>query len=431
MKSSHCKIHHRRMLMTALNANALEIGNRLRLARKASSLSLRGLSVKANVSPSNLSRIEKGGIEPSNKVLKLLLETLNINLFHDPSQNDWFDQSVKRFYSLLMYMRFNEAKKIYDSIIAADAYFKESTRLVEYNFFRYVAILNLRIDFSNLDYYHDLVTFMKAALHEDLKRLYIISNSIYLLLKSDFVAARDFLLSNIEDVDDPNSLGRMYYTIAFTLTNDYKYYHQALKHFKKSMEYFEETMNYERVNRCKAMQQVLFVYLHQFEAFKDSFEATKKYTTSVDNIELYYFTLVNQARYYIMKEDYRKTLDILTSFEVELSQYYFYKIFAYFRLGSTIEALNELKRFRGKQGILITNLDASFLETLEYGMTNGINDQYLMYCKNLVEYAHQKRDVLIIQMATSLYTEVLEEKRFYKEAHQVMEKFLHVLYKIQ
>ncbi len=417
--------------MEKTNKSDYKVGIIIKIARKQADLTLRMLSQKASISPSNLSRIEKGTIEPSQQVIDKLLKVLNTSINHDHKKNTWFDQKTKRFYNLLMYMKYNEARTIYFEIIKEEAYLKTSSRILEYYFFRYVGIVNLRIDIPLLDECDALLTFMEAALDERLKPLYIVSKSIYYLLKSEFIKAREFLLSHVAHVNDLNTLGRMHYTIAFTLTNDYKYYHKALSYYQKALKYFEQTLNYERVNRCKAMQQVLYVYLHQFNAFKETFEATKKYTHSVKNMALYHFTLVTQAKYHIIKEEYSKALDLLETFEVDLAQYYFYKIFSYFRLNRTLEALNEIKRFKHKEGIIISDLDKEFINLLEYGMTKGYDQLYLTLAKQLLDFAHEQRDVLTIQLASLVYTYVLEKNRMYKEANRVMERFLNVLYNIQ
>ncbi len=417
--------------MTQSKKASYKIGNSIKIARRKANLSLRMLSQKAKLSPSNLSRIEKGSIEPSQKIIDKLTKILDIDFITDTSKNTWFDQKASRFYNLLTYMEYSEARRIYDEVLQEEAYLKSSPKALEYYFFRYVGIINLRIDIKHLDECDGLITFMEDSLDETLKPLFIVTKSIYYLLKSEFLKAREFLLMHLKDVNDFNTLGRMHYTIAFTLINDYKYYQEALTHYNQSLHYFEQTLNYERVNRCKAMKQVLFVYLHQFNAFEESFEETKKYTHSVNNMELYKFTLVTQAKYHIVKEEYSKTLELLETFTVDLAQYYFYKIFSYFRLDRTMEALNEIKRFKQKEGIIISDLDKEFINLLEYGMTNGYDKYYLSMAKELLDFAHEQRDVLTIQLASLVYTYVLEKNRMYKEANQVMERFLNVLYTIQ
>lgn len=406
------------------------IGRRIFLSRKLQGLSLRSLSRRSGVSHGYLNRLEKGQVRPSEATLLKVLDALDIKLLQHVKKNAYFDEQVEKFYNLVMYMQYEEATSIYHDIIQNHDYYRHSTRFVEYNLFVFIAIVDLRVDFDHLEEYYHLVTMMEDALNEKQKELLMIAKAIFLVIEKGLSNAWEFLYKRLDTLNDEHLKARAYYILGFTLTNDYEYYHKALEYFEGAKERFDRFMNYNRLNRCKAMEQIIYVFLHQFEDFERSYEETSHFAFTQNNKPLYNFVNVNKARYHIIQEDYTQALSILETFDVDIFQYHFYKILSYFRLGRNMEALREINRFKIKQGILVTDIDKKLIEVIEHGLLKGQDDHYLSLCKALLDLAHEERDFIAIQVGTILYTEALEARRHYKEAFHYSDKFLQVLYKI-
>ena len=63
-----------------MNALIFSIGQRIRDLRNEKGMTLGNLAEKINVSPSLISQLERGGINPSISLLKLIVDTLQIPL---------------------------------------------------------------------------------------------------------------------------------------------------------------------------------------------------------------------------------------------------------------------------------------------------------------------------------------------------------------
>jgi len=405
-------------------------GRRIYLARHQQKLSLRSLAKRVNLSHGYLHRIEQGIVHPSEETVLKLLDGLNIKFLDHKKKNVYFDNVYEELYNSVLYMESDKTLEIYNTLKKHHDYYVNSTRFVEYNYIRLTVIIDLRIDYEVVDEVFANVRIMEYALNAKDKERLCVLKGIYMILKSDLDGAWDYIQGVLPTIEDSHVRARLYYLLGFIITNDYLYYNQALNYFEKSREFFELHMNYTRVHRSKAMQQILYVFLHRFEEFDQSLKDTVHFALRQNNKPLYHFTQVNRVRYHIIQENYKEALEILEHFEVEIFQYYFYKVYSYFKLQRNVEALNEIKRFRAKQGLLVTNIDEQVISLIEHAIINGMDDKYMERCKALCDLAHKQHDFIVIQISTQLYTEALEARRFYKEAFIYADKFLAVLYKL-
>lgn len=406
------------------------IGSRINLSRHQAGMSLRDLSVKTGFSYSYLNRIEQGLVRPKDDSIERILNAVNIRMRHDVAKNKAFETIYEKLWSLLMYGEYEKAKDQYRKLVAERNYYTRSVVFRRFYLITLTTVLNTRIDFETLDEIYKTVLVLEPYMSKAEKDLMVINKAIYMLLRSQHDAAWDYLNSVLPNLSDNHLRGRGYYLLGVIITNDYRYYYEALDYFDKARTIFDEYMNFDRANRAKAMSQTIYIHLQRYDDFERFAKETAEFALAYGATNLYFLVSVNRARYYIMVEDYEEALRVLDKFTMNEGPYYFFKSLSHFRLKNNIEALRLAQNFKKQTRMFVTDLETMAFDIFNHALTKGSDDSYLRKLKAFCDSAHAQRDFVMIQVGTVLYTEILEEKRMYKEAYLYAEKYLDVLYKI-
>lgn len=414
----------------ALSSDMKTVSKMTYLNRKLKNMTLRELANKTGLSHGYLNRFEQGLVRPSNATMKQLLDVLDVKIEIDDALDNAFLNLYERLDQALFYDQRQESRELYKELRAHHDYYIHSKYFGEYYLIMLSAIQATRLDMTDIEAFYRPADIIADKLDKPYREQMVFERALHMVINGNLYKAWRYAKQHVESLNNDHLRARVYYLLGYTIANDYNYYHDALKYFEKARILFEENMNYRRSNRCKAMEQILFVYLHRFEEYEKSVAETDQYSIANKEFAIYYFTSVNKARYYIIKEAYQQALDILETFTSDVFEYHFYKAFSYFKLNRSMEALNEIQTLRKRPEVLVTGFEKDITNLLEYAIVHDQDKAYLDKLKHLEQQAHAQRDFVMIQIITNLYTEALQEKRRYKEAQRVLERFLAVLYKI-
>lgn len=400
------------------------------LHRRLKNITLRQLSVMTGLSHGYLNRYEQGIVTPSHETVKRLVDALGLSPKRDEALDSMFLEVFEKLDQALFYDQREESVRLYKKLRDHHEYFINSQYFDQYYLIVLSAIQATRLDMNQLESVYKPASIIASKFSGYLKERMMFEKALNIVIKGNLQLAYEYGLAIVEKITDEHLRARVHYLIGYTIANDYKHYHEALRHFEEAKKGFEANMNYRRSNRSKSMEQILYVYLHRFEEYEQSVEETDQYCIANNDYSIYYFTSVNKARNFIIKEAYQHALDILETFTSDVFEYHFYKLYSYFRLNRNMEALREIHHLRQRPEVLVTEFESDVVNLIEHAITHAQDEVYMEWLRRLETTAHQKRDFVMIQIITRLYTEVLHARRKYKEAHYSLDRFLKVLYKI-
>ncbi len=412
------------------SVNQVFEGVRMFLARQSKKMTLRELAGITGISYSYLNRIEKHQIKPTQDMIKTITKTLDLSFVSRPDTDKTFrEEQFPSLYNFNMYGEYEQARSLYQTLKENESYFINSPVFLQYYLIMATTIVHTRTDYERMDAFQKTCELLIDYMSDFERELTFVNRIVHNILKGRMRAVKEETTTLLQTMKDEHLRARIHYISGMLKANDYRYYNEALTHYDKAKSIFETYMNYDRLNRTETMQQIIYLYQYQFETFEKSLEKTRNYAQTHARVNLFHLTKINEARYMILREKYSEAAAILDEFYMAEGSYYFYKIYAYFKVGRNMEALEILSSMKHHQNAFISHMESVGLDTIAYLLTHEENEtEALKPLRRFCNTAHENYDFLMIQLATELLTGRLIKQRRYKEAHAYAQKFLRVLY---
>lgn len=417
--------------MKNVSTHARTIGAKIFLTRHHQGISLRGLAEKTGFSYSYLNRIEKGKTMAKAETLDNVLKVLGSPMKENKTWDTWFiEDYLPKVYNYIYFSQYDKARKMYHELRPYHDYFISSFYFIDYYLVMCSMIVMTHIAYDKTDHYLKTCQLLESFMTDEQKEIFILNQSHYYMFNKAFTVAQNYLKPKLGSFKNSQIQARAYYLIAVSLTNNYTQYNQAMLYYEKAKDIFDAHMNFDRSNRTKTMQLRLFAYLQQQDKFNETLADVSEYAISNQAGNMYSLIQVHLALSHIMHERYQDAIDVLSLFTMDEGAYYFLKAYAYMRLNQSMEAMDIIQKVKQSAAIFSFNLEAIGFRIFEQLLLRKINKTILNDLKSYCDQAHQEKDLLMVQIATTLYVEQLKAKRAYKEAYNYTEKYLRVLFAI-
>ncbi len=403
------------------------LGKRIFLERKLLNMTLRELSHATGLSHSYISRIEKGSVQAEEKSLRPILDALSLPIYSDVEMEVEFRELYRTLYHKVLYVDYTGARKLYARMRARKTQYVNSPCFIEYYLVMLMTSLHTGAPLNEAKEYYQAAELLYDAMNKGQKDLFDVETSIYLSKTANKREAFQHLQNCLPRIEDDHLRGIGYYNMGCYISDDYTSFTESVEYLQKAQELFEEHANFQRSNRAKAVRQYNYIHMHRFELFRESYRETLAYAKQYGILDLYYFTKMNLARYYMVVEDYKAVIETLDSFTFQTAFYYVMKLYAYYVLDCLEEGKKLLRQYDKTHPESWTPLEEKFIAAMEYLMTKGRDDYALDRMKELTDEAFERHNFLMISMCVSLYSEMLKERRKYREAFRYAKKWLNVL----
>ncbi len=403
------------------------LGKRIFLARKLSGMTLRELSRITGLSHSYISRIEKGAVRPGIKSLRPIMDALDLPVYSDGEIAQEFQALYQTLYTKVLFVDYTGARALYAKLKSRKSRYANSGCFVDYYLVMLMTSLHTNAPKDEIEDFYRAAQLLYDVMTPRQQELFNVEKALYLSRIKSKQEAFEHLLKCLPRVEDPHLRGIAYYSLGCYISGDHTRFTEASEYLRKAQEIFEEHANFQRSNRAKAVRQQTFIHMHRFELFEESYQETLAYAKQYGILDLYYFTKMNLARYYIVVEDYNAVIETLDSFTGQETWYYVMKLYAYYILNRYDEGREVLAQYDRENPITWRPIEEQFIAVLEYLITKGRDDYALKRMKELVDNALKRHDFLVISMTVSLYGSMLKDLRRYREAFEYGKKWLDVL----
>ncbi len=403
------------------------IGRRIHLSRKEAALTLRELSIQTGLSPAHISRIERGLVHARANSIERLLRVLGIDFHFDHALHDKLSSLSKPLYHDILYVDYTRARQRFDKLFEAHDKFSNSLVAVDYHLVMLMTAVHLQMDREWIEAFYRPLSVMEDLMDDAQHELFLLEKGIYSHLLEQYEEARALFQQTIELGRDSHLQAIAYYMHAIAVFNDYTRFHEALSFLDSAVEIFSRYSNFERLNRAKSAQQTLYIYLHRFDRFEQSYADTMAYARRHGALALYHFTQLNRARYHVVRGNYEAATETLESFTLPVCTYYLLKMYAAFIEGRYAEAQAIYEDYEhGADFPRQTEMD--LLEAMGFAV-EGKEERYIEALSTVVDKAFQTGDFLVSMLAVELYLQVLKQQRRYKEAYLKASQYLSMLRK--
>lgn len=359
------------------------------------------------------------------KTFKQLSQVLNPPFLHDEKKIEKFETLRSMLYHGILYDDFNRMGKAFSSLLE-DAYFFERSEIYpDYYLWMLFGAFTADQPVYVERFYQAVNTLSPFYMGQERFPVYSSIIGIYHYFNDEEKDAIAYLDRALEKLGDKHLRALVLHMKAKLLIDDYRNFHKTLAILNESIDTFESYANLIRSHKSKALKQIILVYLHRFEEFEALHASTIEYAKRSGLYDIYLFTRMNRARYYLINNDPQNALEVLEQFHYPASRYYILKLHAYYMLGrhedleGTYEIAHPLQR----------KLDIAFTKAIREACSTGSSS--LKAFKDVVDRAFAKRDFLMISLSTRVYIKALESERCYKKAYEVARRYLGVLQNIQ
>ncbi len=403
------------------------------LNRNYQGISLRALAKKTQLSYGYLNKIEKRQTNAKIETLENILNALDINpaiKINDVCDKWFIKEFLPKTYQSIHYGDYDRVRSMYRLLVRHQDYFSHCKYFIEYYIIMMSMSITIRRPKHERDKYLKIGHILRPYLNNKQRETLLLFEGQALILNRRLFCAERHLKSYIKKIEDPHIKARCYYLLAISMANDYTKYRQAYQQFDKAIALFEELLNFERSNRAKVMQLRLHAYLHQSEKFFQSFNEVSQYAINYNKPNLYNLIQVHLALYHVINENYGKAQDILMLFTMNEGMYYFLKTYTYYQLNQPKEALKVCEILSKDENSLIYHLERLGVRIIQSLIINPKHKDIMHKLKAFCDQAHTEKDLLMIQIATTLYVEKLKQKRQYKEAFEYSNQYKDVLYEL-
>jgi len=406
------------------------LGKRLYFERLKQGLTLRHLARKTGVSFSNINRIEQGLVNPKKESLEKLMQALHIKYRNNALAEKTMSDEITKMYHAILFVNYNEAKVIARSLKKHEENYMASPKFIDYLLVFFMYAQHVKDDDFSKDSYYQQCELLEPVMNDDQRDHFYLEKGLYLYLSNKREEALNYLLEHVEEIKHEQVKAQCFYLIGGIYKDDYRHYNDALKYLNDATMIFEKYTNYNRSNRAKAIIQTVYVYTHRFDQFEILAKETFDYAKNYNIDDLFAYTTLNMARYYIMKEDYKHALDYLDSINFNDPSFQFLKMYSYYVSSRTMEALHLVQSVLSEKRLEYPTIFRFSFNALEYALVHGENDHYVELMRSALNEAFNRHDFLMTQLLVKLFVKVLETKRKYKEALNVTEKLYDVMRKI-
>ena len=407
--------------------NYITVGRKIYLVRRQKNITLRDFSKVTELSHTNIHRIEHGSVHSKDETLFKLLSTLGVSFAFDEAKEALFDSIYQEIFPTILYYDYAKARELANSLIEDEAFYLESSRFLEYHLIMFMVIVYTQYHWEKIDYYYEACEIMEPFYGFERREWFNLMKAMYLYKKNREKESLAFINEQIETMQNSHYKAMLYYLKGELLLKDYTQYNTALEHFDLSQKFFEEYSSFRRSNHVKAVKQRAYIYLYRFEDFLRLFDQSLQYARQKGDFDLYYYIHLNKAIYHNLIEEYDKALESLKYCKTRNESYYFNRIFALYRLFRDDEASLQIEEFKNANLDLISPLTNSFINLVEKGISNDMDDEYMEACLAFADQAIAEKNYVLIKNGISLLTRILKIKRKYKIAYQYSAKMLQII----